>query len=148
MTIGDWHTFADPAFILTFKYPAITPQGYETDVKRIPLGEAVRVHLTSQPSKEIYFEVTRYPYVPVTHAYAHLKDDVKTRLKARVWMLAPTMFSGLPAFQFAFEWETSQRSVVFIPQGEALYRVLFDSRSEINMQIASTVEFWADLSTL
>jgi hypothetical protein len=141
MTESTWREFVDRRFPLRFRYPEMSPQGYATDIKETIVGEGVRIHLTSAESREIYFEVSRFPNISVEESYQKLKEEIVERFAGKVSLLTPTTFVGQPAFEMSFQWADNQRLVAFVPADGVVYRILCNPTSELNMQIRSTVEF-------
>jgi hypothetical protein len=141
MTAQNWRVFSDPRFHLQFRYPETTSQGHAIDVKETTPGGAIRVHLTSRGSQEVYFEVTQYPNLSVKDGYEQLKQEVEKRFNANVSALTETSFVGLPASELSFEWNEGKRAVIFVIKDGTTYRILCAPSSKTNLQIRSTIEF-------
>src|SRR5690348_2282869 len=59
--MDQWQLFADPRFELCFRYPLTTPQGHAVEKTESQRADAPRIHLVSQESQELYFEVMNLP---------------------------------------------------------------------------------------
>src|SRR5215207_9670486 len=97
-------TFSDSRFALCFRYPDTTPQGYPTDLTEYVLDHAIRFHIVSQGSSEVYFEVSHLHNASVEYAYNKMKETVEENLKASVSPLKETTLMNLSAFETSFRW--------------------------------------------
>lgn len=139
-----WQQFEDPTFPLVFRYPEKTPQGYLVDKTGSHQDEVVRVHLTSQGSQELYFEITKYPALPAEVEYRQHRQSLEQRFSGlRISEVNEITWKSLAAYEYTFEWNQGVRSVILVERNGATYRFLYDPRSPLNLQVLSTVE-WTD----
>ncbi len=142
MEIQNWRTFSEPQFELRFKYPETTPQGRPVDVNEIRRDEAIRFHLTSQESQEIYFEVARYANLLAEESYKLFREGIEKRgVEFSAGELKETELASQPAFECFVKGPGMERVVTFIQKGETLYRVIYNPQSPLNEQILATLEF-------
>jgi hypothetical protein len=113
------------------------------DVRETDQADFLRVHLVSNDSQEIYFEVTLYSDLPAQAGYAELEAALKSRFGKDVSIseLQNATLAALPVLECAFRWPQGERRVIFVQRGKALYRLLYNPRSPLNKQILATVEF-------
>jgi hypothetical protein len=100
------------------------------------------VHLLTRSSTEVYFEVRRYPNLTAEAEYAaHTAQLAQRFVEAgfAATALAPTTLAGWPAQVYAFRWQLHERAVVLLPLDGVLYRIIYDPRSTLNVEILETV---------
>jgi hypothetical protein len=138
----NWKTFSDPRFEFKFKFPDPTLTGYPVEQQERLIGRALRIHLTSKGSGELYFEVTRYPNLRAMERYLELKAGSQAR-PDELWVgaLTETQVAARPASKFEFRWRGIERLVLLVQQGPDLYQLLYDPHAPLNSQVLSTVEF-------
>jgi hypothetical protein len=140
--MGDRQLFSDPRFALTFHYPDPTPGGKPITVRESEPGGAVRVHLVSVGSDEVYFEVTRYDGQTAESLYARLCDDLPTQIPAvQISSIEHVVLSGMPAFSGSFSWPGNRRDFFIIDVGDSVYRILSNPVFPLNQEIMKTVVF-------
>ena len=59
--------------------------------------------------------------------------------------MKPVICASLPAYEYTFGWDQGERTVILVARGGAAYSILYNSRSPVNLQILSTVN-WLKLS--
>jgi hypothetical protein len=139
-----WQQFSDPDFALRWRYPAVTPEGHAVDRVDEERHGVRRVHLTSRDSLALYFEVRRYPALAPQAAYEGQRAELAQRFEHEGFAITPleaTQFAGRPAFTYSFQWSQRARVALLVPEGPALYRLIYDPRSDLNAQVLATVEF-------
>lgn len=140
----DWQLPKDSRFALQFRFPPTTSQGYPVDKTESQHDEGVRVHFFSRDSQELYFEVTRYYALRAQVEYEPHKVDLEKRLdEIRITDLEQITWKSLPAYEYSFVWNQGARSVLFVQRNGSTYRILYDPRSLLNIQVLSTLE-WTD----
>ena len=135
-----WQLFADPRFELRFRYPLTTPGGHSVEKIEGQRDDTVRVHLVSQGSQELYFEVMKFLDLSPEEEYQRHKADLVQRFEAlTITALDETRLGGLPAYRYALTWPDRERAVILVHKGRATYRIIYDPRSALNAQVLSTV---------
>ena len=135
-----WQQFARPGFKVHFRYPAVTPLGAVVDREEGEHEAAVRVHLTSRDSRELYFEFVHFPNITPHGEYLHHKPYLEQRFgTGSTTELSETSLGTLPARAYAFRWNQEERSVVLLQVGRDTYRIIDDPRSQLSKQVISTV---------
>lgn len=141
----DWEIFDDPRFDLTFKYPSHTPD--REAVERVETIQAgwLRVHVLAPKSREVYFEVTKYDSLSAEAEYQRHGEALPLQFDGLIITeLQESTCASLPAYEYTFEWGQGKRVVILVERGEATYRLLYNPRFPVNLQILSTLE-WLNL---
>ncbi|HEX6385487.1 MAG TPA: hypothetical protein VF177_12525 [Anaerolineae bacterium] len=134
-------TFSDTRLSFRLKYPETTPQGHAVKIKEASVRGGIKAHFVSEDSQELYFEVIWYPGLAPEEGYERLKEDVEKRFEELDDSeLQESRLGSLPVFAFSFSWPERERTVIFIPRRQAMYRILYDPRSPLNLHTLSTVE--------
>jgi hypothetical protein len=128
-----WEELRLSNFGLTLQYPTSTPSGQQVRF------DDIRLHAQSEDGREVYFEVTRHLNMPAASLYEKERETVINLRQAIVTDLAKTTFAELPAHEYSFTWNGNERKVVLVEHGEWLYRVIYDPRSPINLDIVATI---------
>ena len=139
----DLQIFSDPRFPLRFQYPTMTPRGHVVDVEESQSEESIRVHLRSQGSDEVYFEVRQYRNLLPQEEYHRHKTYLEKQFEAEgfsITGLADGKLAGSPTLQYSFQWGEKRRAVILFQQDSVTYRIIYDPDSPTNTQILSTVE--------
>ena len=135
----DWQLFKDSRFSLQFRYPPKTPQGHFVNKTESQQDKAVRVHFVSRDSQELYFEVTKYQALHAQDEYRQHRQDLEKRLdEFNIKDLEQITWKSLPAYEYSFKWSQGARSVILVERNGETYRILYDPRSPLNVQILST----------
>lgn len=138
---ANWKSLTDPNLPVTLKYPDPTPQGFPVRVN-VRQGAGYRVHLVSDGSAEVYFEVGRYPGLPVDQGIREFVADVTGRLEGlEVDDITESRFRSSPARRFCIRWPGRERVILFVERDDALYRIIQDPQSPLNREILETFEF-------
>jgi hypothetical protein len=125
--MDEWRLFSDPRFALAFRYPDPTPDGKSIAVRESKPGGAVRVHLISVGSEEVYFEVTRYDGQTAESLYARLGNDLPVQIPAvQISPAEPVTLAGAPALAGSFSWPGNRRDFFMIDIGDSAYRIVFN----------------------
>jgi hypothetical protein len=141
---NDWQVFSHPAFALRWRYPAVTPAGQAVEQIEEEREGVWRAHLRSRDGRELYFEVRRYPELTPQAAYERHRAELAQRFEGEGLALTPleeTELAGRPAWTYSFQWSENARVALLAPDGPALYRLIYDPRSELNRQVLGTVGF-------
>ncbi len=140
--MDDWQQFKDARFALQFKYPEVTLHGLVINKAENQQKNSVRVHFASQDSAELYFEVTKYEGLSAKEEYQRhsavltaIFDDVV------ITVLKEIRTASRRAHEYSFEWTEGIRSVILVEIAGTTYRILYDPRSPLNLQILSTLEW-------
>lgn len=138
----NWRTFSEPNFALRFKYPAVTPQGRPVEINEIRSDAAIRFHLISQESQEVYFEVARYTDLLAAEGYELFKEGIEQLGDDfSVSALKEAEYAEHPAFECLVKGPGMARVVIFIQKERILYRVIHNPQSSLNKQILATLQF-------
>ena len=140
-----WQVFDDSRFELTFKHPSHTPDREAVErVETIQTGR-LRVHVLALQSREVYFEVTKYDSLSAEAEYRRHGEALPLQFDGLVITeLQESTCASLPAYEYTFEWDQGKRVVILVERGEATYRLLYNPRFPVNLQILSTLE-WLNL---
>lgn len=142
--MNEWRQFEDPAFDLVFDYPEETAQGNPVERAERRDDKMLRVHFTSRDSQALYFEVTKYPDLPPLEEYRRHRKDLQKRFDdLRITDIQDIDWKSLPAYEYAFEWPEGRRSVLLFERNRVTYRILYDPRSLLNLQVLDTLR-WID----
>ena len=137
----DWELFDDQRFELRFRYPTVTPYGLAVTKLDYAVRDAQRIHVFSE-GREVYVELTRYPSMPAQEEYGRHRPDLERRWsELEISDLEETRFAGRAAHAYTFRWAEGERVAVLVRTEAALYRVLYNSRSELNAEILATFAF-------
>ncbi len=140
--IENWQLFTDPQFELRFHYPATTPRGHAVEKTEGQQDDVLRVHLVSRDSRELYFEVVKYPDLPAREEYERHRAYLEQRFDdLAITELQETSLASQPAYAYAFKWGNGERAVLLIHKDQATYRIIYDPHSPLNAQVLSTIRF-------
>ena len=138
----NWQHFIYPGFALGFRYPKITPQGHLVEKVERDDDKVIRVHFTSKESHELYFELTKYLDLPPQAEYQNHKDYLENRPDAYVVSdLREIRWMSQIAYEYSIKWREGARIVRLIETDAATYRLLYDPKSPLNVQILSTIQW-------
>jgi len=138
-----WQLFADPQFKLRFHYPRTTPQGHSVETIESQHEDALRVHLASVGSQELYFEVMKLCDLTPQQEYQQHQGDLAQRfVGVTISELEETKLGSRPAYSYRFSWSDKERAVMLVQLDRATYRIIYDPRSTLNAQVLSTVTFF------
>jgi hypothetical protein len=123
----DWQEFELPGFKLRFRYPSVTPLGHAVDRAEGQRGDAVRVHLASRDSQELYVEIVRFLNLEPRDEYASHRTYLERRFGGgSTTALTEARMGDLPAWTYAFRWDWGERSVLLFEVAGDTYRVIHD----------------------
>lgn len=143
--MDDWQEFKDSRFAFWFKYPGLATNGEHVDRVETQQDGMLRVHVLSPKSREVYFEVSKYDLLNAESEYQrHKAYLLKQFYPLALTELKETLCGSLPGYEYTFEWEQGIRTVILVERDNATYRILYNPRSPINLQILSTVQ-WLNL---
>src|SRR6476619_760040 len=107
---ADWQEFVRPGFKVRFSYPTVTQQGRVVDRVDEERNGAVRVHLTSRDSQELYLEVFYFPNLTPREEYLRHRPYLEQRFGANSTPeLSEKSLGQLPAWAYAFHWDQGER---------------------------------------
>ena len=137
-----WQVFDDPRFTLQFKYPSMAANGEPVERVETQFEGVLRVHVLSPTSCEIYFEVSKYEALSAEGEYVHHKADLLRQFHPlTISEMKPVICASLPAYEYTFGWDQGERTVILLERGGATYRILYNPRFPVNLQILSTMEW-------
>ena len=143
--MDDWRLFTNPRFALRFRYPSLTAGGEPVDQLETQQKDMLRVHVLAATSRLVYFEVRKYARLTPFVAYQRHKESLFTRFDSLVISeLRTAQCASLAAYEYTFEWEHGRRVALLVRRAGALYRIIYDPGSAVNLQILSSLE-WLDL---
>lgn len=138
----EWMTFSNPQLFITLQYPQPTPLGHEVNIVEKSSAISYRIHLLTEASSEIYFEVGRYHTLPLTEAMDLFQTELKQYNKqVEISPVAATTFAAKPAHRLTARWPEKERIITFIELDEIVHRIIYDPASVINHQILETLVF-------
>jgi len=138
----NWQRFSDPGFALQFNYPKLATDGEPVDRVETKQEGMLRVHILSPKSREVYFEVSKYDLLVAESEYQRHKEYLpKQFYLLSITELRETHCASLPAHDYTFEWDQGIRTVILVERADATYRILYNPRFSVNLQILSTVEW-------
>ncbi|GAB4157796.1 MAG: hypothetical protein Fur0021_27040 [Candidatus Promineifilaceae bacterium] len=144
-TPKSWQIFQEADFALRFRYPAVTPQGRAVERRAYTQPDRQRIHFFSTEAEGVqhegvYFEITRYQDLLPQTEYAQHKAALTThRPEVRFTPLTAGILNGITALHYTFILSDKQRAVVLLPLPDATYRLLYNPRSPLNLDILATV---------
>ena len=139
-----WQTHVDARSGLSCRYPAVTPGGKAVDVIEEDVDGVARVHLISRESAEVYVEVRRFPDLTPESEYAGHTATLADRFATEgvvISDLTPKELAGQRAQTYRFAWGPNERVVLLVQRRRALYRVIYDPGSDLNVAIVQTLAF-------
>lgn len=140
----DWQEFTHPTIQVRFRYPAATPQGHAVDIEERQGAESSRVHLLSRPAQEVYFEVGRYGELSAQEEYQRHTSYLQARFEGEAFSvseLQESSLGGSQALRYVLTWSDRERVVTLVQRQRDVYRVIYDPRAPLNVQILETLEF-------
>jgi len=137
-----WITYSHQNLSVVLKYPSPTPQGNSVNINEQSTPSSFRAHFVSEGSDEIYFEVGRYSNLSVKQVIADFLKDVTGRIEnLKISEVEELTYADSPARHLSIHWPGKERVILFIEKEDALYRIIHDPNSPINIQILDTLEF-------
>ena len=55
--------------------------------------------------------------------------------------MKPVVCASLTAYEYTFGWDQGERTVILVERDGATYRILYNPRFAVNLQILSTIEW-------
>ena len=139
-----WELFANDQFALQFRHPIVTAQGEPVERIESRAEGMLRVHILSPQMRELYFEVPKYPHLPAKLEYQQHKQSLEQRFSEfNISDVKEIAWKSLSAYEYSFEWNEGLRTVILVERKDGTYRILFDPRSPLNLEVWSTLE-WAE----
>ena len=137
---ADWQQFARPGFRVRFSYPAVGPEGRAVDRAEDQRDGAVRVHLTTRDSQELYVEVIQFPDLAPREEYMRHRAYLEQRFGGdSTTELTDTSLGRWPAWAYSFRWDQGERAVLLLRVVRDTYRIIYDPRSTLNTQVIATI---------
>ena len=137
-----WELFLDSRFDLQFQYPSTSPNGESVERVETQREGLVLVHIISPSSREVYFEVSKYEAISAQEEYQRHKEFLPGQFHPlAITDLKEVVCDSLPAFEYTFEWRQGRRTVILVERKNTTYRILFNPRSTVNLQILSTLKW-------
>lgn len=127
---------------LSLQYPDPTPLGSSVSLNEKVTAIGYRIHLISDASNEVYFEVGHYPTILLDEAMTRFKREIVAQNpEAVVGEATAMLFSSYPGYRFAIRWPEKERVIMFFVRDHIVYRVIYNPASPLNEQIAATLAF-------
>jgi hypothetical protein len=138
----DWLQFSDPRFALQFRYPRLATDGEPVQQVETQQAGMLRMHILAPESREVYFEVTRYDSLSAESEYRRHQDYLVSQFDPIVISeLQETVLASMPAYEYSFEWDQGARIVLLVERGPETYRMIYNPRVPVNLQILATIEW-------
>lgn len=135
-------SLSNPKLPITLKYPDPTPLGCPVSVNERANEIGYRVHLISEGSDEIYFEVGQYATLSISEAMALFKKEAAERISdLEIRETQEITFASRKGYRFSIRWPGKERVITYIEEGEMVYRIIYDPASPLNEQILATFAF-------
>ena len=135
-------TFTNKQLPITLHYPDPTPLGYPVKVIEKRSEVSYRVHLISDGSYEIYFEIGKYLTLSTTEAINRFQTGlIESANNVEIDPIETSIFLSRPAYFLKARWTDKERQVVFVEYEETVCRIIYDPASDINKQILRTLAF-------
>ena len=141
--MDNWQLFVDPRFQVKFKYPVTTPQGHIIEREESQSNDFTRVHLISPNSREVYFEVRRYHDMLPQEEYRRHREYLEKQFESHGFAstgLTERTLGVSTAYEYSFQWVKKRRVAILVLREQAIYRIIYDPNSAVNVQILSTIE--------
>ena len=138
----EWTTYSNSQLSITLQHPWPTPLGHLVNIVEKSSEISYRIHLLTEESSEVYFEIGRYHMLPLTKAI-HLfqKELTKANSQMEISPAEATTFATRPAYRLTARWPEKERIVTFIDLEGIVYRIIYDPASAINQQILESLAF-------
>ena len=102
----------------------------------------LRVHILAPKSREVYFEVSRYDSLSAKAEYQQHKEHLTKQFDPlAISELKETLCASLPGYEYSFEWDHGRRVVLLVERADAMYRIIYNPRFPVNLQILSTMQW-------
>jgi hypothetical protein len=138
----EWTTYSNPQLSVTLKYPQPTPLGHSVKIVEKSSNISYRIHLLTDDSSEIYFEIGRYLTLPIKEAVNLFQTELKaTNSEVDTSPVEATTFAAKPAYRLTARWPEKERSITFVDLEGVVCRIIYDPASAVNQQILETLSF-------
>ncbi|HEY3476556.1 MAG TPA: hypothetical protein VGK56_18210 [Anaerolineales bacterium] len=102
----------------------------------------LRIHVLTPKGRQVYFEATRYDSLSAESEYRRHREYLVSQFDTIVIsQLQATTVASVPAYAYSFEWDQGARRVLLVEQAPETYRIIYNPRFPVNLQILSTVEW-------
>lgn len=141
--MAEWLIFRDPKIPAVFmKYPQLSPSGDDIKLTRLEDDNSYRVRFTSKDAAGVYFEIGRYPNLPVDEAMDAFISEIRNQGgEVKIGELEELQVSGYPAYRISLGWTEEARTIVFADVNGVLHRIIYDPGSSTNTSIMASVRF-------
>ena len=140
--MANWITYANPQLSMTLQYPNPTPLGHPVNISEKSSNISYRIHLISDESSEVYFEIGRYHTLPIRDAVNLFQKELKENIsQVQIGQVEATTFATRSAYRLTARWPEKERTVTFFDLEGIVYRIIYDPTSAINHQILETLIF-------
>lgn len=134
--------FSNDRLPITLEYPDPTPLGFRVVANEIVGDGSYRVHLISDGSDEIYFEIGQYSRLSLAEAMEAFKTDVSERIENLSFgEVIETSIGSQTASRLTLRWPDKEREIYFLEKDGMIYRIICNPRAPINRQILQSVRF-------
>lgn len=139
--MNNWQIFSNPEFKLQFKYPGPTPKGFAVEKVGNQCDDALRVHISSKESSELYLEIIKFQNLEPKEEYERHKAYLIQNLEGlTITKLQRSQIGPYSAQSYNFTLPARERKVFLLQKGEVTYHIIFDPLSELNHQVITTIE--------
>ena len=136
----EWPELRRADLRLSFRHPAVTPDGQLVEIVEEFPRDAHRVHLIAPNPGEIYLELFRMPGLSAVDEYAQHREYLEGRFgPGSVSEPVDSDLAGLPARSYVFGSNDVRRETRSLEIDDDLYRVIIDPRIPLNHEILATM---------
>ncbi len=142
--MAQWHVFTDPRFELRFSYPDPTPLGHAVERTEGQRDGVLRVHFRSRGSRELYWEISKFPGLSPAQEYERHKPVLERQFAGSnfaITDLREGAIAGRLASTYTFTWRDGERIVLLVAIARSTYRILYDPHASLSAQVLATVAF-------
>lgn len=138
-----WQTYSAAGMPLSLKYPQPAPSGQPVEIHTFQDEAVERSHLLTKDSPEVYFEVTHYPGLAPEAEYQRHRRALEQRDldEFEITPLLRFEFHLGAAFTYTFKWHQVTRTIILLPTGGGVCRVLYNPHSPLNLEILATLAY-------
>jgi len=138
----EWTTYSNPQLSITLNYPNPTPLNHPVTIVEKSSDISYRIHLLTETSSEVYFEIGLYRTLPIREAVNLFQKELKENSsQVELDQVKATTFAAKPAYRLAARWPDKERIITFIDLEGTVYRIIYDPAAALNHQILKTLTF-------
>lgn len=138
----EWTTYSNPQLSITLHYPNPTPLDHPVNIVEKSSDTSYRIHLLTETSAEVYFEIGLYRTLPIREAVNLFQKELKgNSSQVEIDQVKATTFAAKPAYRLTARWPEQERIITFIDFEGIVYRIIYDPASALNHEILKTLIF-------